>query len=42
MGAQGGTLSVDARGNYPRRSPWGRPFRLARAVGVKKSASFRK
>ena len=25
MGAQGGTLSVNARGNYPRRSPWGRP-----------------
>src|SRR6478672_5688178 len=25
MGAQGGTLSVNSRGNYPRRSPWGRP-----------------
>ena len=24
MGAQGGTLSVNSRGNYPRRSPWGR------------------
>ncbi|WOH48944.1 zinc metalloprotease HtpX [Bradyrhizobium sp. sBnM-33] len=24
MGAHGGTLSVNARGNYPRRSPWGR------------------
>ena len=24
MGAQGGTLSVNTRGNYPRRSPWGR------------------
>jgi len=23
MGAQGGTLSVNSRGNYPRRSPWG-------------------
>ncbi|MBA4038373.1 MAG: protease HtpX, partial [Bradyrhizobium sp.] len=23
LGAQGGTLSVNARGNYPRRSPWG-------------------
>ena len=23
MGAQGGTLSVNTRGNYPRRSPWG-------------------
>ncbi|HMM90690.1 zinc metalloprotease HtpX [Bradyrhizobium sp.] len=25
MGAQGGTLSMNSRGNYPRRSPWGRP-----------------
>jgi heat shock protein HtpX len=25
MGAQGGLPSVNARGNYPRRSPWGRP-----------------
>src|SRR5215216_775553 len=25
MGAQSGTASVSARGNYPRRSPWGRP-----------------
>src|SRR3954452_20900418 len=25
MGAQGGMPSVNARGNYPRRSPWGRP-----------------
>jgi len=25
MGAQGGTLSMKGRGNYPRRSPWGRP-----------------
>jgi heat shock protein HtpX len=25
MGAQGGTLSMKSRGNYPRRSPWGRP-----------------
>jgi heat shock protein HtpX len=24
MGAQGGLPSVNARGNYPRRSPWGR------------------
>jgi heat shock protein HtpX len=24
MGAQGGMPSVNARGNYPRRSPWGR------------------
>ena len=24
MGAQGGVLSVNTRGNYPRRSPWGR------------------
>ena len=24
LGAQGGTPSVNARGNYPRRSPWGR------------------
>ena len=23
LGAQGGTLSVNSRGNYPRRSPWG-------------------
>ncbi len=34
MGAQGGTPSVNARGNYPRRSPWGRPLGLARTVGV--------
>jgi heat shock protein HtpX len=25
MGAQGGLPPVNARGNYPRRSPWGRP-----------------
>src|SRR6476620_6944273 len=25
MGEQGGLPSVNARGNYPRRSPWGRP-----------------
>jgi len=25
MGASGGTPSVTARGNYPRRSPWDRP-----------------
>src|SRR5439155_21516220 len=25
MGAQGGAPSITARGNYPRRSPWGRP-----------------
>src|SRR4029079_13895640 len=25
MGAQGGLPSVNARGTYPRRSPWGRP-----------------
>ena len=25
MGAHGGTLSMNSRGNYPRRSPWGRP-----------------
>ena len=25
VGAQGGTFSANARGNYPRRSPWGRP-----------------
>ena len=25
MGASGGAPSVTARGNYPRRSPWGRP-----------------
>ena len=25
MGAHGGTLSMNTRGNYPRRSPWGRP-----------------
>ncbi|KRR15658.1 zinc metalloprotease HtpX [Bradyrhizobium retamae] len=25
LGAQGSTFSANARGNYPRRSPWGRP-----------------
>ena len=25
MGAQGGTMPASGRGNYPRRSPWGRP-----------------
>jgi heat shock protein HtpX len=24
MGAQGGTMPANSRGNYPRRSPWGR------------------
>ncbi len=32
-----GRLSVNARGNYPRRSPWGRPLGLTRPVGVKQS-----
>ena len=33
MGAQGGTLSVNTRGNYPRRSPWGRPSASRRPWG---------
>ena len=39
MGAQGGTPSVGTGGNYPRRSPWGRTFGLARTVGMSYEAA---